>query len=138
MKNIQETVKQIGPLVKCQNMLVLSATEIALTRLDAKKLNSFVATVAKDHEKWLKARQTISHAQIAKIDRIRVLAKEKMLNNEESSFNIFYRALRIKNKKNQISMLKDLQGQVLQELDAMAQAMLQHLSPIISLEEEKS
>ena len=68
-------------------MLTLLVAKIALARLDAKKLNGFVA--AKDHEEWRKAREIVSRTQIAKIDKVRVLAKEKIFNNEGASFNFF-------------------------------------------------
>ena len=89
-------------------MLVLLATELALARLNAKKLSG--STTTNDHEEWLKDRQIVSCVPIAEIERVIMLAKENMLSIEEAYFNFFYRFFRIRNKKKYISMLEDSQG----------------------------
>ena len=120
-------------MLKRQRATSLNEAKALLTRLAALKLQGEATT--QDHQEWLYARKVVLEEQAFDIDRVRLLAKEKLLSKDNASPTFFFRALKIKNKQSLIKILKDDLGNEVIGPNVMANIMLTYLSQIIGQEE---
>ena len=79
-----------------------------------------------DHEEWSKAREGVLEAKAFEIDRVREVAKEKLLRKENALQSFLFRALKNKNSQSLIKLLKDDVGNETIDPYAMAKAILTH------------
>ena len=84
--------------------------------------------MTQDHHAWLNAHKVVLKAQAFDINRVKLLAKEKLLRKEDASQSFLFKALKIKIKQSLIKLLKDDKGNAIMDPNAMATTMLTYLS----------
>ena len=116
----------VGLLFKWQQAASLKVAKAEFLRINAIKLSG-IAFDSK-HQDFLKVRRVVLCTQAAKIDRLHLLGKEKILLKGDALHDFFFRALKIKHKQSIINLIKNNEGKKLTNTNDMAMAMLSHLS----------
>ena len=136
IKRIQSAIKRSGPEVKMSQMQKQLSVEQELE--DLSRVAQEGGLSKRERKRWLAAKAEVSELQLEEVRKLRLRSRALFLKPETGNQAYFFRALKIKKRRDIISSLINEKGDTIQEPNKMANVMLQHLSKIIGQPEDKS